>query len=243
MSWKQKQQKLRERVYKASSAKTLPAFDKQVTRAANGLTTEEALFVLANRYNVRTSREFEKLSPGSQQRISDRISKNGANNLAATTAKATSPVRANHTGRTETLSASSRYIDLLEIIQDDELKDRCADLIKRPRNHDRVFREATTVLEHRVRSLSGITQRLNPQALIGKAIAPDPNRAILIVSSDPSEQEGFYKICAGIEAAFRNRTHHEVSNKLTRNDAIKFCGFIDSLLLVLVNAEVHQERI
>ncbi len=144
---------------------------------------------------------------------------------------------------TETLTASSRYFDLLEIIQDDELRDRCADLIKRTRNHDRVFREATTVLEHRIKSLSGITQKMNPQALIGKVIAPNPNRAILVLSDDSGEQEGFYKICAGIEAAFRNRTHHEVSNKFTRNDAIKFCGFVDSLLLVLVNAEIHQERI
>ena len=46
----------------------------------------------------------------------------------------------------------------------------------------------------------------------------------MVVSSDPSEQEEFYKICAGIKAAFRNRTRHEVSNKLTRNDAIKFCA-------------------
>lgn len=138
---------------------------------------------------------------------------------------------------------SSRYVDLLEIIQDDELRDRCADLIKRPRNHDRVFREATTILEYRIRTLSGINQRMNPQALIGKAVAPDPTRAVLIVSSDPSEQEGFFKVCSGIEAAFRNRTHHEISNKLTRYDAIKFCGFIDSLLLVLAGAEVHRERI
>lgn len=142
-----------------------------------------------------------------------------------------------------TLIASSRYFDLLEIIQDSELRDRCADLIKRPRNHDRVFREATTLLEHRVRTLSKITQRLNPQALMGKALAPDPTRAILVVSSDASEQEGFYKICSGIESAFRNRTHHEVSDKLTRHDAIKFCGFIDSLLQILAIAEVHTERI
>jgi len=84
---------------------------------------------------------------------------------------------------------------------------------------------------------------MNPQALIGKVIAPNPTLAILVVSSEPSEQEGFFKICSGIEAAFRNRTHHEVSNRLTRNDAIKFCGFVDSLLLILANAEVHQERI
>ncbi len=149
----------------------------------------------------------------------------------------------NHVVRSETITASSRYIDLLEIVQDDELRDRCADLIKRPRNHDRVFREATTLLEHRIKTLSGITQRMNPQALIGKVIAPNPTLAILVVSSEPSEQEGFFKICSGIEAAFRNRTHHEVSNRLTRNDAIKFCGFVDSLLLILANAEVHQERI
>ena len=141
------------------------------------------------------------------------------------------------------LTGSSRYIDLLEIIQDPELKDRCSDLIKRPRNHDRVFREATTVLEHRIKSLSNITQRLNPQPLISKAISPDPTRAILVVSSEPSEQEGFYKICSGIEATFRNRTHHEISDKMTRYDAIKFCSFIDSLLQILGDAEVRQDRI
>ncbi|MBI4137484.1 hypothetical protein HY469_05485 [Candidatus Roizmanbacteria bacterium] len=152
--------------------------------------------------------------------------------------------RPDHISRgSNTLTGSSRYVDLLEIIQDSELRDRCADLIKRPRNHDRVFREATTILEHRIKTLSGITQKMNPQPLIGKAVAPDPKRAILVVSSDHSEQEGFFKVCSGIEAAFRNRTHHEISNKLTRYDAIKFCGFIDSLLLVLAGAEVHQERI
>ncbi len=160
-----------------------------------------------------------------------------------TSSRATNVGQSTPTEHTETLVASSRYIDLLEIIQDDELRDRCADLIKRPRNHDRVFREATTILEHRIKSLSGITQKMNPQDLIGKAIKPDPSHAILVISNDRSEQEGFFKICSGIEATFRNRTHHEVSDKLTRNDAIKFCGFIDSLLLILASAEVHKERI
>lgn len=242
MSWKLKHKKLRERVYRASGAKSLSAFDKQVTRAATGLTTEEALFILADKYTVRTSREFAKLSPGSQQRVSDRIVQNSARTLSATP-RTTNTAQTNSMGRTETLAASSRYVNLLEIIQDDELQDRCADLIKRPRNYDRVFREATTILEDRIRRLSGITRRMNPQNLVSKAIAPNPNEAILVVSTDPDEQGGFFKICSGIEAAFRNRTHHEVSDKLNRYDAIKFCGFIDSLLLILANAEVHQERI
>lgn len=242
MNWKKKHAKLRERVYKASGAKSLSAFDKQVTRAAKGLTAEEALFVLADKCNVKTSREFANLSSGSQQRVSDRVIRNSSR-IRSTTPTSTDSTRTNHVSRTETLTASSRYIDLLEVIQDDELRDRCADLIKRPRNHDRVFREATTILEHRIKTLSGITRRMNPQDLISKAVSPNPARAILVVSNDTSEQEGFFKICSGIEAAFRNRTHHEVSNKLTRYDAIKFCGFIDSLLLILASAEVHQERI
>ncbi len=64
---------MRERVYKASGAKSISAFDKQVTRAATGLTTEEALFVLADKYGVQETRGFAKLSPDSQQRVSNRI--------------------------------------------------------------------------------------------------------------------------------------------------------------------------
>ncbi len=73
MNWKKKHEKLRERVFKASGAKSVSALDKQVTRAAVGMTTEEALFVLADKYEVGVSREFAKLSPDSQQRVSSRI--------------------------------------------------------------------------------------------------------------------------------------------------------------------------
>lgn len=76
MGWKQKHQKLRERVFNSSDAKTLSAFDKQVERAAKGLTTEEALFVLADKYKVGYARDFSKLSSDSQQRVSSRIIQN-----------------------------------------------------------------------------------------------------------------------------------------------------------------------
>lgn len=76
MSWKKKHERLRERVYKASGAKSLAAFDKQVTRAAVGLTTEEALFVLADKYGVQESRGFAKLSADGQHRVSSRVNQN-----------------------------------------------------------------------------------------------------------------------------------------------------------------------
>lgn len=73
MSWKQRHTNLRDRVFKKSGAKSLNAFDKQVTRAAKGMTTEEALFVLADKYGVRDVRAFEKLPAESRQRISSQI--------------------------------------------------------------------------------------------------------------------------------------------------------------------------
>ncbi len=208
-----------------------------IKRATRNSVSSEAYFLYwLNEENVGFQRYKRSLSPDIQ---------NEARTLRTTPQNKSveeSPQAENLSRGSNTLTASSRYVDLLEVIQDEELRDRCADLIKRPRNHDRVFREATTILEHRIKTLSGITRKMNPQDLISKAVSPNPTRAILVVSSDTSEQEGFFKICSGIEAAFRNRTHHEVSNRLTRYDAIKFCGFVDSLLLILANAEVHQER-
>lgn len=85
MNWKQKHEGLRERVFKASGAKSISAFDKQVTRAAVCMTPEEALYVLANKYGVRESRGFAKLPPDSQQRVSNRVVQKGVVNTVNTT--------------------------------------------------------------------------------------------------------------------------------------------------------------
>lgn len=132
------------------------------------------------------------------------------------------------------LSAAIEYL-----IQDEELWDRCKDLIKAPRNFDRVFREATTVLEDRLKNLSG-EKGMRPTDLVGKVLNPDPNRAVLKVSDERFEQEGFFSICKGLMLSFRDTTHHELSDKFTRQDALKFCGFIDSLLGILSQAEKQQ---
>lgn len=121
------------------------------------------------------------------------------------------------------------------LIEDEELYDRCHDLIKAPKNFDRVLREATTVLEDRIRRLSGL-KKMKGVNLVGKALNPDPTKAVLKVSDKKFEQEGFFNICKGLMLSFRDTTHHELSDKFTKQDALKFCGFIDSLLAVLNQA-------
>jgi uncharacterized protein (TIGR02391 family) len=128
------------------------------------------------------------------------------------------------------------------VLEDQQLRDRCRDLLTARKNFDRAFREATTVFDDRLKKVSGI-QKMNPQDLIGKALNPDPQKAVLEVSTERQEQEGFYSMCKGIMLTFRNRTHHSLSDKMTRQDAIKFCGFVDSLLAILGQATTHPERV
>jgi hypothetical protein len=119
------------------------------------------------------------------------------------------------------------------IINDRELKSRCRHLLRRKKHLDTVLREATVVLEDRIRTLSGIQERLNPAPLISRALAPDPSRAILVVSQEPSEQQGFHNVCLGLVLTFRDPAHHALDDTTTREDALKFIGFIDVLLGML----------
>ena len=54
-----------------------------------------------------------------------------------------------------------------------------------------------------------------------------------IASNDPDDQRGFTQILRGIVPAFRNLTHHHVTDIFSRQDALRVCGFIDVLLRVV----------
>jgi hypothetical protein len=102
-----------------------------------------------------------------------------------------------------------------------------------------VFREATTVLDDRIKKKSRL-KRMSPVALVGKAINPQPDRSVLIVSEEPAEQEGIHSICKGLMLAFRDPAHHQLDDQLTRADAIKFCGFVDTVLGIVNAAQVRD---
>jgi hypothetical protein len=43
--------------------------------------------------------------------------------------------------------------------------------------------------------------------------------------------------------AFRDNTHHNLSDSFTQSDALKFCGMIDILLAVIGKGTVYSERV
>ncbi len=104
-----------------------------------------------------------------------------------------------------------------------------------------MFREATTVLDNRLKTKTGI-KNMNPENLVSKAINPDPTKAIIEVSPEKAEQEGFHSLCKGIMLTFRNPSHHSLSDKFTREDALRFCGFVDIVLAVIEQSTIHPDR-
>ena len=121
--------------------------------------------------------------------------------------------------------------DFINLIKDKELKTRCIDLLASKEHFDRPIREATTILEDRIRSISGDNLKEVGVNLVDKVLNPD--KGLRKIEGERNEQDGYYQIFRGIMMSFRNETHHRISDNLTREDAMKIVAFIDSLLSIL----------
>lgn len=129
---------------------------------------------------------------------------------------------------------------LINAIENQELKDRCLDLLTARGKFDRVINQATLVLEDTIRQKSGINDKEGVK-LVNEAIKDDASNSILAIDGESEEQEGLSHICRGIMLGFRNLTHHKLIDKFSREDALKFCSFIDILLKFIDSAKVNKK--
>jgi uncharacterized protein (TIGR02391 family) len=218
------------------SGKSEKYLREQISRRAGkqGISSTAAQLVWAKELQIGIGHAFNKVPA----EVREEVRSVGAGQFAAQprASNGKRPV----TPRRKAAPITTATIDAL--LQDGQLRGRCRDLLRAKNHFDRVFREATTVLDDRLKKKTGISN-MNPENLVGKALNPDPSKAALEVSSDKAEQEGFYSICKGIMLAFRNKAHHSLSDKFTREDALKFCSFVDSILGVIEQAKIHPNRV
>lgn len=123
------------------------------------------------------------------------------------------------------------------VILDDDLRNRCLPLLEAGQNYDTVIREATTILEDRIRSRpphSVLTREIPHSAdqsgdtLINKLCNPeDP---VLSVSSDRNRRIAFRNMLIGVTSYLRNPYHHALDPSTERSWAWSTVGLIDRLL-------------
>jgi Protein of unknown function (Hypoth_ymh) len=203
---------------------------EQISRRAarQGITSPAAEILWARDFGIGTGRYLSTLPAHIQDQVRDGVSTGGRPARAPRGAEAKAT-------RTRAIADPVRAaIDTL--LSDPELRKRCSDLLKGSGPYDRAIREATTILDHRLKKLGDITGYMNPADVVGKVLSPDPNKAIIKVSTEAAEQEGMFNICKGLTLAFRGPLHHTLKDHMTRQEAVKFCGFIDTLLGVLTEA-------
>jgi len=133
------------------------------------------------------------------------------------------------------------------IINDQVLRSRCSDLLEAPGNYDRIVREATIVLEDRIRQKPPheVLSRLIPNSddqsgrtLIDRLFQPDS--PILSISVDRPERVKFRDILIGVISYLRNPYHHRLDDSTEWSWAWSTVGFIDALLNEVDNCTVTE---
>ena len=209
---------------------------EQISRSAGhrAISSLAAQLLWAKQLGIGIASALNRAEPGIREEVQR------ASTLAATVPAVLRSSRVKRQSRGRTVPDPRLAVDF--VLEDAELRSRCRDLLLAKKHYDRVVREATTVLDDRMKILTGISH-MNPGDLVGKALNPDPSKAVIVISAEKNEQQGFFQICNGIMLAFRNRAHHSLSNTFTQSEALKFCGFVDALLVVIGKGAVHLDRV
>lgn len=123
-------------------------------------------------------------------------------------------------------------------IKDDELLDRCVDLLLKPGKADIAVGAACTVLEHRIRKVAGLPKGVVGVKLVEQALGKNGK---LVTSDVEAEQEGFHLLCRGVIGFFKNPTSHRVIEDYDLTRARQVVGLIDTLLQLLREAKKRSD--
>ena len=128
---------------------------------------------------------------------------------------------------------------LYNAIEDVELQRRCGDiLLEATGAFDRVINQATQVLEDRIKKKSQLkSTKLIGLPLVCKAIHSKLDMTILKFSDNEDVQDKYSALFKGIIGVYRNSTHHGLEYECSREEALKFCAYIDNLLKEVEKAE------
>lgn len=210
--------------------KPLRYLREQISRRASrqGVSSYSAQILWARELGIGVTRALARATPEVREEV----------RLVPTANSARIPTTGQRSARVKPATG----LTVKALISDNQLFERCNDLLRAKRHFDRVIREATTLLDDRLKKKTGLAG-LKPEDLVNKAINPDPSKAIIQVSNTTSEQTGFHSICKGIMLAFRHKAHHSISESFTKEDALKFCGFVDTILAMIEKSTIHLDRV
>lgn len=223
--------KLAKKLGKSSTA----AINRLVYARASrqGISSEAALIQLARKHGIGTATFQGKLDPTKQAEartnlpilLGSGIYRGGASTKPRGTKNAP--------------SAKAMYkAAIASLIQDDELRERCVDLLLANKHFDRAINQATLVLEDRIRHKAQPLKKLMGENLVGFTFNEELAKTVLqVASGDSDDQRGFTQIMRGIVPTFRNKTHHHITASFSREDAMRVCGFIDVLLRVVDSSQ------
>ena len=197
-----------------------------------GISSEAALIILAKELDIGTAIYQRKLDPAKQAEVRD--------SLPIVFAPPSKDRKTATGAKRQGKSPGSKRVILRTaieyLLQDEELRNRCGDILLARSNFDRPINQATLILEDRIRKKARPPRRLVGENLVGYSFNADLSQTVLKISDNPDEQRGFTFILRGIVPAFRNLTHHHVTSKFTREEALRVCSFIDVLLRVVDNS-------
>lgn len=212
--------------------KPLKSVNDMVSRRAAklGVSPEAALVTLAKEHGVGAAIYQRSLDPAKQAEI--RHALQSVSSAPSISRRIVTPTKSRtstaSTGRTA-LKATVDYS-----IQDAELKKRCADLLLAKSRFDRAVNQATLVLEDRIRSMAKPPTKMVGEPLVNFAFKENPSETVLLVAGgNDEEQRGYTQMLRGLVPAYRNQTHHHVTDRMSREDALRVCGFIDVMLRVV----------